>query len=103
MLNEQVHSAAAAGTFTIGGDLRVNRLGYGAMRIMVQVFGDLQLTKTPHLRSYPTQLRRSQPGVSPTLRVTGTPLFLRSAPLEHFHKWCRRGNGSLRRRSAIAN
>jgi pyridoxine 4-dehydrogenase len=26
-------SAAAAGTFTIGGDLAVNRLGYGAMRI----------------------------------------------------------------------
>ena len=26
-------SAAAAGTFTIGGDLVVNRLGYGAMRI----------------------------------------------------------------------
>src|ERR1700757_3864990 len=33
MINEQVHSAAAAGTFTIGGDLTVNRLGYGAMRI----------------------------------------------------------------------
>ena len=32
-INEQVHSAAAAGTFTIGGDLTVNRLGYGAMRI----------------------------------------------------------------------
>ena len=26
-------SAAAAGTFTIGGDMRVNRLGFGAMRI----------------------------------------------------------------------
>ena len=26
-------TAAAGGTFTIGGDLRVNRLGYGAMRI----------------------------------------------------------------------
>src|SRR5579862_534296 len=26
-------SAAAAGTFTIGGDLTVNRIGYGAMRI----------------------------------------------------------------------
>ena len=25
--------AAAAGTFTIGGDLTVNRMGYGAMRI----------------------------------------------------------------------
>src|ERR1700691_2465068 len=36
MINEQVHSAAAAGTFTIGGDLRVNRLGYGAMRITGQ-------------------------------------------------------------------
>src|ERR1700723_3130940 len=33
MINEQVHSAAAAGTCTIGGDLTVNRLGYGAMRI----------------------------------------------------------------------
>ena len=33
MIHEQVHSAAAAGTFTIGGDLTVNRLGYGAMRI----------------------------------------------------------------------
>src|SRR6202163_4749227 len=33
MINEQVHSAAAAGTFTIGGDLTINRLGYGAMRI----------------------------------------------------------------------
>jgi pyridoxine 4-dehydrogenase len=29
----QAISAAAAGTFTIGGDLTVNRLGYGAMRI----------------------------------------------------------------------
>jgi aryl-alcohol dehydrogenase-like predicted oxidoreductase len=27
-------NAAAAGTFTLGGDLRVNRLGYGAMRIV---------------------------------------------------------------------
>ncbi|MGC2404166.1 MAG: aldo/keto reductase, partial [Acidobacteriaceae bacterium] len=33
MINEQVHSAGAAGTCTIGGDLTVNRLGYGAMRI----------------------------------------------------------------------
>ncbi|AXC12529.1 putative oxidoreductase [Acidisarcina polymorpha] len=33
MSTEQVLSAAAAGTFTIGGDLVVNRLGYGAMRI----------------------------------------------------------------------
>jgi len=33
MINEQVHSAAAAGTFSIGGALTVNRLGYGAMRI----------------------------------------------------------------------
>jgi pyridoxine 4-dehydrogenase len=29
----QAISAAAAGTFTLGGDLTVNRLGYGAMRI----------------------------------------------------------------------
>lgn len=33
MNNQQTLSAAAAGTFTIGGDLRVNRMGYGAMRI----------------------------------------------------------------------
>ena len=33
MIHEQVYSAAAAGRFTIGGDLTVNRLGYGAMRI----------------------------------------------------------------------
>jgi aryl-alcohol dehydrogenase-like predicted oxidoreductase len=33
MSTTQDISAAAAGTFTIGGDLTVNRLGYGAMRI----------------------------------------------------------------------
>jgi pyridoxine 4-dehydrogenase len=33
MSTTQSISAAAAGTFTIGGDLTVNRLGYGAMRI----------------------------------------------------------------------
>jgi pyridoxine 4-dehydrogenase len=33
MNKEQILSAAAAGTFIIGGDLRVNRMGYGAMRI----------------------------------------------------------------------
>jgi pyridoxine 4-dehydrogenase len=33
MAVEQTLSAAAAGTFTIGGDLTVNRMGYGAMRI----------------------------------------------------------------------
>jgi pyridoxine 4-dehydrogenase len=33
MSETQVISAAAAGTFAIGGDLTVNRLGYGAMRI----------------------------------------------------------------------
>jgi pyridoxine 4-dehydrogenase len=36
MSNEQLLSAAAAGTFAIGGDLTVNRLGYGAMRITGQ-------------------------------------------------------------------
>jgi len=30
---QQTQSAAASGTFAIGGDLRVNRLGFGAMRI----------------------------------------------------------------------
>lgn len=33
MSKEQTISAGAAGTFTIGGDLTVNRMGYGAMRI----------------------------------------------------------------------
>src|SRR3981189_2988488 len=33
MNREKTLSAAAAGTFTIGGDLTVNRMGYGAMRI----------------------------------------------------------------------
>src|ERR1700729_754791 len=33
MNKEQILSAAATGTFTIGGDLTVNRMGYGAMRI----------------------------------------------------------------------
>ena len=35
-MNQQTLSAAAAGTFTIGGDLKVNRMGYGAMRITGQ-------------------------------------------------------------------
>src|ERR1700758_4299565 len=33
MSKELMHSATAAGTFSIGGDLTVNRMGYGAMRI----------------------------------------------------------------------
>jgi pyridoxine 4-dehydrogenase len=33
MSHAVILSAAAAGTFTIGGDLTVNRMGYGAMRI----------------------------------------------------------------------
>src|SRR6201998_1749092 len=33
MSRTQAISAAAAGTITLGGDLTVNRLGYGAMRI----------------------------------------------------------------------
>lgn len=33
MSKTQIATAAAAGTFSIGGDLTVNRLGYGAMRI----------------------------------------------------------------------
>jgi pyridoxine 4-dehydrogenase len=32
-MEQQTLSAAAAGSFTIGGDLHVNRLGFGAMRI----------------------------------------------------------------------
>jgi len=33
MSTSQAISAAASGTFSLGGDLTVNRLGYGAMRI----------------------------------------------------------------------
>jgi hypothetical protein len=33
MRETQVITAAAAGPITIGGDLTVNRIGYGAMRI----------------------------------------------------------------------
>jgi pyridoxine 4-dehydrogenase len=33
MSQTQILSVAAAGTFTIGGDLTVNRMGYGAMRL----------------------------------------------------------------------
>jgi aryl-alcohol dehydrogenase-like predicted oxidoreductase len=33
MSNAQTISAAASGTLMIGGDLRVNRMGFGAMRI----------------------------------------------------------------------
>jgi pyridoxine 4-dehydrogenase len=36
MNKEQILSAAAAGTLTLGGDLTVNRMGYGAMRITGQ-------------------------------------------------------------------
>jgi aryl-alcohol dehydrogenase-like predicted oxidoreductase len=36
MIQEKTLSAAAAGEFTIGGDLTVNRMGYGAMRITGQ-------------------------------------------------------------------
>ena len=32
MANKEIH-ASAAGTFTLGGDITINRLGYGAMRI----------------------------------------------------------------------
>lgn len=33
MNQEVILSAAAAGTLTIGGDLTIHRMGYGAMRI----------------------------------------------------------------------
>jgi aryl-alcohol dehydrogenase-like predicted oxidoreductase len=36
MIQEQTLSAAAAGVFKVGGDLTVNRMGYGAMRITGQ-------------------------------------------------------------------
>ena len=36
MIQEQLLTAAASGAFTIGGDLTVNRIGYGAMRITGQ-------------------------------------------------------------------
>jgi hypothetical protein len=46
MSREQILSAAAAGTFTIGGDLIVNRMGYGAMRITGPgIWGHLLISK----------------------------------------------------------
>ena len=36
MSKVEILSAAASGVFTIGGDLTVNRMGYGAMRITGQ-------------------------------------------------------------------
>ena len=50
MIQEQTLSAAAAGEFTIGGDLTVNRMGYGAMRITGQGIWDRLLTKPPPLQ-----------------------------------------------------
>jgi hypothetical protein len=42
--------ATASGTFTIGGDLTVYRLGFGAMRLQAQASGDRQrICKKPLL------------------------------------------------------
>jgi aryl-alcohol dehydrogenase-like predicted oxidoreductase len=54
-MNDQTVSAAAAGTVTIGGDLTVNRLGFGAMRITGRgVWGD-----PPDREAAKTLLRRA--------------------------------------------
>ncbi len=55
-VEQQLPSAAAAGTVTIGGDLTINRLGFGAMRIVgpgvMGPPGDLEAVRTT-LRSLP--------------------------------------------------
>ena len=44
-------SAAAAGTITIGGDLTVNRMGFGAMRVTGQgVWGPARTGAGPRTR-----------------------------------------------------
>jgi aryl-alcohol dehydrogenase-like predicted oxidoreductase len=55
MSKVEILSAAAAGVFTIGGDLTVNRMGYGAMRITGQGVWGLPADKTAAL----TTLRRT--------------------------------------------
>jgi aryl-alcohol dehydrogenase-like predicted oxidoreductase len=49
MIQEQMLSAAASGVFTIGGDLTVNRIGYGAMRITGQGIWGLPADKAAAL------------------------------------------------------
>jgi pyridoxine 4-dehydrogenase len=49
MSETQAIPAAAAGTFTIGGDLTVNRMGYGAMRITGQGIWGLPADKASAL------------------------------------------------------
>jgi hypothetical protein len=61
MINEQVHSAAAAGTLTIGRDLTVNRLGYGPCGLRVPAFGDLPLIKAQHLQRAARNRPRREP------------------------------------------
>ena len=48
MSTTQSTAAAAAGTFTLGGDLTVNRLGYGAMRITGKGIWGLRKTSLLH-------------------------------------------------------
>jgi hypothetical protein len=50
MSQTQAVSAAAAGTITLGGDLTVNRLGYGAMRITGKGVWDRPPTRQQHWR-----------------------------------------------------
>jgi pyridoxine 4-dehydrogenase len=49
MSKVEILSAAAAGVFTIGGDLTVNRMGYGAMRITGQGVWGMPADKTAAL------------------------------------------------------
>ena len=48
IINKQVDSSATAGTFTIGGDLTVDRLEQAAMASLVRAFGPPPLMKSSH-------------------------------------------------------
>jgi hypothetical protein len=50
MNQELILSAAAAGTFTIGGDLTINRMGYGAMRITGPGIWGRRAIERPHVK-----------------------------------------------------
>ena len=49
-------NASAAGTIDIGGDLTVNRMGFGAMRITGKGIWDRRRTGTGQRRPYARQL-----------------------------------------------
>ena len=54
--------ASEAGTFALGGDLEVNRLGFGAMRITAEATGGEPRTPEEPRRSFG---RCGNPGINP--------------------------------------